>query len=172
MFFIYTSAKWRAEQKSKEASVLIRNTCSSLIYIQSGSLCCSMLAFVQSWWLNVCIYRIMFLFSVSLRWYLTSHGVYSEWIKMCPVGDICWQVTVLCFLFEYKRRSFLSPRSHRLSVEPVKWPWLYLLQHASDPCLWPYASYCRGGGGPQTSHLTPHVLVIVSFVTNGRHNLP
>lgn len=114
----------------------------------------SIYTYIQSWWLNVCIYRIMFLFSVSLRWYLTSHGVYSEWIKMCPVGDICWQVTVLCFLFEYKRRSFLSPRSHRLSVEPVKWPWLYLLQHASDPCLWPYASYCRGGGG--TSDLTPH----------------
>lgn len=64
MFFIYTSGNEEQSRKKRSVSVLIRNTCSSLIHIQSGSLCSS-----RMWLLFSCGDR-MYVYIVSCIFFL------------------------------------------------------------------------------------------------------
>lgn len=86
--------KWGAEQKEKKRQCVDQKHMQLIdphterVFMQQQNV-----AFVQLWWQNVCIYSIMYFFSVS-QWYLTSHGIYSEWIKMCPVWDICCHANI------------------------------------------------------------------------------
>lgn len=82
MFFIYTSGNEEQTRKKRSVSVLIRNTCSSLIHIQSGSLCSS-----RMWLLFSCGDR-MYVYIVSWNFFLYLSDI---WLHMAFIvsGSKC-----------------------------------------------------------------------------------